>query len=73
MEGKLGEHESRQDMSRIVSIHQYRREKSAQKGFRNWKTLGRSGVCLDGNTTWSDLPDDMILLVSEEKIGRAHV
>jgi hypothetical protein len=53
-------------MSKIVSINSYRRERSAQKGFRRWKTLSRPGLCLDGNTTWSDLPDDLILFLLED-------
>ena len=53
-------------MNRIVSISHYRRERSAQKGFRNWKTFGRPDLYLDGDTTWPDLPDSLILLLSED-------
>ena len=54
-------------MDKIVSLKNYRRQKSSRRGFKEWKPLVSPSMCLDENTTWSDLPDDLILILCEDK------
>ncbi|MBW1800319.1 MAG: hypothetical protein JRJ85_06265 [Deltaproteobacteria bacterium] len=37
--------------------------------FREWKPILPSGLCLDEDTTLSDLPDDLLLILCEEGQG----
>jgi len=53
-------------MDKIVSMEYYKRQKSAWRGFKQWKPLLPAGICLDEDTTWPDLPDDLLLVLCED-------
>lgn len=53
-------------MHKIVRLKDYRRHKAAWRGFRKWKASLPPGKCLDENTTFPDLPDDLLLLLCED-------
>ena len=53
-------------VEKIVSITHYRRQKSAWMAFKQWNNLIPSGPCLNEDTTWPDLPDDLLIILCEE-------
>lgn len=54
-------------MDNIVSLNNHRRKKAAWRGFKKWRPFVPPGVSLDENTAWSELPDNLILFLCEDK------
>lgn len=54
------------DRETVISLPGYKRKKSAQRGFREWRRLFRTFHAFDENTRWSGLPDWVILFLSED-------
>jgi hypothetical protein len=53
-------------MSKVISLEAQRNQKAAKRGFREWQRRFRTLPTLDDNTRWSDLPDELILFLSED-------
>jgi len=50
----------------VIYLPGYKRKKAAQRGFREWRRLFQTFHDFDENTRWSDLPDWVILFLSED-------
>lgn len=50
----------------ITSLSGYKRSKATQRAFREWRRLFQTLHDLDEKTRWEDLPDWMILFLSEQ-------
>jgi hypothetical protein len=56
-------------MAKIFSLEALKNQKAAQRGFREWRRRFKSLPVLDEHTLWSDLPDEMILVLAEDDKG----
>lgn len=51
---------------KIISMESFKYKRAAEKGFREMRDLFKSFDYFDENTKWSDLPDYILLFLSEE-------
>jgi hypothetical protein len=55
-----------QERKDVISLSDYKRKQAARGGFREWRRLFQTLPDLDERTRWSDLPDWVILYLSED-------
>jgi hypothetical protein len=55
-------------MGKVVFLESFKKQKAAQRGFREWRSRFKSLPFLDEHTRWSDLPDELILFLAEDDL-----